>query len=254
MAIADLTLGLEGNLPPAVYVRAAQCLDELASAIAAEQSPADAVAWHISGAGTGRGAISVAGECASDELAEEIVHRYLAVGRTLAGRGAAKCPPSVRRTASAMARLLDDGAAALRFDTAIGTARVPHAEPEPLDSPGCLTGWRAPQTAPFGVRFALLDEVTGQSVSCYLDQPDRDLHEALRDRRITVHGLISHQPGGGHPTAVRSITKIELDPRTRYDGRERALPTSSGLQGTPGSVTWFLEERERARERFWREW
>lgn len=254
MAVVDLTLGLEGDVSPKAFARAAQCLDELASAIAAEQSPAEAVTWQSSGAGPGRGAISVAGECINDDAAAEMLHRYLAVGRALAGGEAAACPQPVRSAATAMAQVLDEGVAALRFDTAIGTEWAPCAEPGPIEADGCVTGWRAPQAAPIGVRFALIDETTGQSVSCYLDQPDHDLHEALRDRRLAVHGLVSHQTTGKCPVAVRAITKIELDPRSRADGWDQALQARSGMPGGPGSLTWFLEERERARERFWREW
>lgn len=253
MAIVDLTLGLEGDPPPEVYVRAAQCLDELASALAAEQSPADAVTWHMSGAGTGRGAVSIASECASEELAAGIARRYLAVGRTLAGGEAAECPPPVRRIASAMARLLDDGAAALRFETASGTEWAPRPMSEPREVPGCVTGWRAAQAAPVGVRFALLDEISGQSVSCYLDQPDQHLYEALRDRRVTAHGLVTYQANGECAAAVRAITKIELDLSVRDDAWGQSLPIGVGTPAGPGSVTWFLEEHERARERFWRE-
>ena len=253
MAIVDLTLGLEGDPPPEVYVRAAQCLDELASALAAEQSSADALAWHMSGAGTGRGAVSIAGEGASDELAAGMAHRFLAVGRTLAGGEAAECPPPVRRIASAVARLLDDGAAALRFETASGTEWAPRPMPEPREAPGCVTGWLAAQAAPVGVRFALLDEISGQSVSCYLDQPDQHLHEALRDRRTAVHGLITYQANGKCAAAVRAITKIELDLSAQDDAWGQSMQIGAGTPAGPGSVTWFLEERERARERFWRE-
>ena len=253
MATVDLTLGLEGEASPRAYALAAQYLDELAAAIAAEQSAADEVAWHPSGAGLGRGAVSVVGECASDELAVGLARRYLAVGRTLAGQSAAECSEPVRSTAAAMAQLLDDGVAALRFDTASGTEWAPRPMPEPGEAPGCVTGWRAAQAAPVGVRFALLDETTGQSVSCYLDQPDHRLHEALQDRRVTVHGLVTRQVHGECAAAVRAITKVELDPRVRDDVRAPSLQIGLGTPAGPGSTAWFLEERERARERFWRE-
>ena len=253
MAVVDLTLGLEGDVSLDVFGRAAEYLDQLAAAITAEQSFADAVTWQASGAGLERGATSVAGECVGDDMATGILHRYLAVGRILAGKESATCSQPVRSIAAKMALLLDEGVAALRFDTAIGTAWAPYADPESREAPGCVTGWREPQAAPVGVRFALLDDITGQSVSCYLDQPDHDLHEALRDRRITVYGLVSRQAFSKHPSTVRAITKIELDPRSRADGWEQAMQTRPGIPGAVGSVTWFLEERERARERFWRE-
>ncbi len=253
MAIVDLTLGLEGDPPPEVYVRAAQCLDELASALAAEQSSVQAAVWHMSGAGTGRGAVSIAGECASDELADGIARRYLAIGRILARQAAAECSEPVRGTASAMAQLLQGGVAALRFETASGTEWAPRPMPEPREVPECVTGWRAAQAAPVGVRFAVLDEISSQSVSCYLDQPDQHLHEALRDRRVTVHGLVTYQANGECAAVVRAITKIELDLSAQDDAWGQSMQIGAGTPAGPGSVTWFLEERERARERFWRE-
>lgn len=252
MATVDLTLGLEGDVPPEAYVRAAECLSELAAAIASEHS-ADAVTWHPSGAGLGRGAVSVVGDCASGDLAVGMASRYLAVGRTLAGQAAAECSEPIRSAASAMAQLLKDGVAALRFETESGTEWAPCPMPEPREAPGCVTGWRAAQAAPVGVRFALLDEITGQSVSCYLDQPDLPLLEALHDRRVTVHGLVTHQAHGKCAVAVRAITKVELDLGVRDDAWGRSLQIGAGTPVGPGSAAWFLEERERARERFWRE-
>ena len=253
MATVDLTLGLEGAPAPEAHVLAAQCLDELAAAIAAEQSAGDEVAWHPSGAGLGRGAVSVVGDCESDELAGGIARAYLAVGRILARQAVVECSEPVRGTASAMAKLLQDEVAALRFETASGTEWAPRPISEPREALGCVTGWRAAQAAPVGVRFALLDETTGQSVSCYLDQPDHRLHEALEGRRVTVHGLVTHQAHGKCPAAVRSITKVELDLSARDDAWEPSLQIGLGTSAGPGSTAWFLEERERARERFWRE-
>ena len=251
MAIIDLTLGLEGDVPPETRTLAARSLDDLLAAIA-ERVAGGAVEWHHSAAETGDGLINVVGVCAGSDAAAAMGRCYLDVARALAAHeeGADDLQP-LRPAMAGMARLLGEDRVLLRFETATGVEWVPGPEPEPIESPGYVSGRHVPRSGPFGTGFVLMDEYAGRAVPCYLRELDQDLQRTLCGRQITVHGLVTYWPDCESPVSVRAIDKVELN---LLSGNGASPAEQELAPGRMGSVDWLLEGRERARERAARGW
>lgn len=253
MAVVDLTLGLEGDVSPETCTLAARSLHDLLAAIA-EQVAGGAVAWHPSAAETKGRLINVVGVCAGDDAAAAMGRRYLDVARALAVDEETEVPQSLRPAVAGIARLLGEDRALLRFETAAGVEWVPGPEPEPLESLGYVSGRHVPRSGPLGTGFVLTDEHAERAVPCYLREPDQDLQRTLCGRQATVHGLVTYWPDYENPVSVRAIDKVELNLLSGDGASPAEQELVPNAPGRMGSVDWFLEGRERARERSARGW
>lgn len=254
MAVVDLTLGLEGDVSPETRTFAARSLHDLLAAIA-EQVAGGAVAWHPSATETKGRLINVVGVCAGNDAAAAMGRCYLDVARALAAHeeGADDLQP-LRPAMAGMARLLGEDRVLLRFGTATGVEWAPRPEPQPIESFGYVSGRHVPQSGPFGTGFVLMDEHAERPVPCYLRELDQDLQRTLCGRQATVHGLVTYWPDYESPVSVRAIDKVELNLLSGNGASPAEQELAPNAPGRMGSVDWFLEGRERARERSARGW
>ena len=252
MAVVDLTLGLEGDVSSETCGRAARFLEDLLAAIA-EQVAGGTVAWHPSAAETGGRLISVVGVCAGDDAAAALGRHYLDAARALVADEETEVPQSFQSAMAGIARLLGEDRALLRFETAMGVEWAPRPEPEPIESLGYVSGRHVPRSGPFGTGFVLMDEHAERAVPCYLRGLDQDLQRTLCGRQATVHGLVTYWPDYESPVSVRAIDKLELNLLSGDGASPAERELVQNAPGRMGGVDWFLEGRERARERFARE-
>lgn len=247
MAVVDLTLGLEGNVSLDAFGRTAERLHTLVTAIAEEQPPCGAVTWHLAGVALDSGAISIAGECGGGDAAASLRRRYLSAGRAVARGANGQFSSRVRAAVHDLAELLDGGVDAFRFETATGSEWAPRSEGASREEPGCVTGPRVAQAGPIGARFSIVDDASGQTISCYLDELNPDLQRVAIGRRLTVHGLVAYRGSSDCPIAVREVEKVELHAWPGEDAWEATLGLWPQMPGDRGAVAHLLEARKRER-------
>jgi len=239
MANDTVTLVLDGEVPLDLFVEAVRRFDGLVRALARE-SGADKATWIVTNLDASSALATARGQsngAVTDAQIEEVVRKYLAVGKALQEREPLAFSSPVQKEAIALTQVLNGAVSAIRFETAEddATVRASTEKPSPLGetivSYGAVEGRVQALSSRGGLRFTLYDTLHDRAVSCYMASGHEDEMRDIWGRRTVIEGRLTRDRESGRPLAVREITAVtvlrEVEP-SAYQGL-RGLSPGGGL-------------------------
>ena len=218
MAIDNLTLVVNGDVPFDAFTKALENFHGLIKALSAEVGSGD-VEWSIGDLQRSSAIVTIVGTADDISKVERTVRAYSNVGRSL-GQGEAL--PYSRRVldfANGIASVVNHNVPSVIFQTPdddhevfhpLGTGiellTAPPARPVPTH--GAIEGRIQTLTSRRGLRFTLYDSSHDKAVSCYLKEGDEDLIRGMWDSRAIVEGLVSRDSTTFRPIAIREVSRI----------------------------------------------
>jgi hypothetical protein len=239
VALDNLTLVLNGEVPFELFTKAMENLHALVTALSIEVNSSD-VEWTIADLQRSSAMVTIAGS--ADDLAkvERAVKAYSAVGRSLERGDIIPFPARIRRFADAIVNLTDSRVPSVIFQTPDEDFEVVRPSqdiglPAPtsgVSAHGAIEGRIQTLTSRRGLRFTLFDSAHDKAVSCYLKEGDEDLIRGMWDSRALVEGIISRDMVTYRPIAIRQIERIlpakEVE-RGSYRRARGILPRTEGM-------------------------
>lgn len=232
-----LEFALEGEVTLEQFSGAVSHFYELLRQLAQAVAPDTPVQWDLEDLQYGSAVVAVSGRADSKEPILRIVSGFEDVGLALQRHEPIAFPPRVSREAIALINLIGDGDSirSVRLATArteviiygvfdaqkIGSAK-------PLVSFGTVKGRVQSISSRRSLRFTIYDAVFDKSVSCYIQEDQRDILTDIWDKVVFVSGRVTRQPDSGQPVSIREITSIDFVPTVEPGNYRKARGILAG--------------------------